>query len=133
MTLLRCNWAALRYQHTVAVRAALIRQYEPATANVKIAALRGVLQRAWRLGQMSAEAYQRAADLATVRATTLLRGRSLASDELTALLADCYDDPSAFGMRDAAVIAVMYSTTAPCVAQKLPRSSSAIMMHGHSH
>ena len=111
ISFLFCNWAALRYQHTVALRAALVRQYEPATANVKIAALRGVLQEAWRLGQMSAEAYQRAADIATVRATTLLRGRSLASDELTALLDACESDVSAFGVRDAAVIAVMYSTT----------------------
>lgn len=111
VTFLQCNWAALRYQHTVALRAALVRQYEPATANVKIAALRGVLQEAWRLGQMTAEAYQRAADIASVRATTLLRGRSLASDELAALLKVCDEDTSAFGIRDAAIIAVMYSTT----------------------
>jgi site-specific recombinase XerD len=111
VTYLRCDWASLRYQHTAALRSLLMQRYEPATANVKIAALRGVLEEAWRLGHMTAEAYQRAADIKTVRATPLLRGRALSADELQALLTGCRDDPSAFGLRDAAIIAVMYSTT----------------------
>ena len=111
ITYLRCEWAALRYQHTAALRALLMQQYEPATANVKIAALRGVLEEAWRLGLMSAEQYQRAADIKSIHATPLLRGRALSADELAALLDACSMDATAFGLRDAAIIAVMYSTT----------------------
>lgn len=110
-TYLRCNWPQLRYQHTAALRALLMQRYEPATANVKIAALRGVLEEAWRLGQMSAEQYQRASDIKSIRATPLLRGRALSAEELAALLDACGADGSAFGRRDGAVIAVMYSTT----------------------
>jgi site-specific recombinase XerD len=108
---LHCEWAALRYQHTAALRALLVERYEPATANVKIAALRGVLQEAWRLGLLSAEDHQRAADIKSVTATPLLRGRALAEQELAGLLDACAVDTTAFGVRDAAIIAVMYSTT----------------------
>src|SRR3712207_2594348 len=92
VTYLRCDCAALRYQHTAALRALLMQRYEPSTANVKIAALRGVLEEAWRLGHMTAEAYQRAADIKTVRATPLLRGRAFSADELQALLIGCQDE-----------------------------------------
>jgi site-specific recombinase XerD len=111
VTYLCCDWATLRYQHTAALRARLVERYEPATANVKIAALRGVLEEAWRLGLMEAEDYRRAADIKSVTATPLLRGRALAEQELAALLEACAADTTAFGRRDAAIIAVMYSTT----------------------
>ena len=62
------NWAALRYQHTLAIRARLAADYAPATANKLLSALRGVLKEAWRLGQMSAEDYQRAVDLENIKA-----------------------------------------------------------------
>ena len=37
------DWAALRSQHTAAVRAVLAARYRPATANRMLSALRGVL------------------------------------------------------------------------------------------
>src|SRR5207244_2048388 len=54
---LTLQWGALRYQHTAALRTLLAELYAPATANKMLAALRGVLQEAWRLGQMGAEEY----------------------------------------------------------------------------
>src|SRR5438105_10945478 len=89
---LALDWAALRYQHTAAVRAALAARYAPATANKMLAALRGVLREAWRLGYVSAEDYRRAADLAPVRGTTLPRGRALTVGELRALFAAVAED-----------------------------------------
>src|SRR5688572_7974182 len=99
------DWSALRYQHTTAVRSILAELYAPATANKMLAALRGVLREAWRLGQMSVEDYQRAADLSPVRGSQAERGRALAGTELQLLFAACARDKTAAGCRDAALIA----------------------------
>lgn len=109
----RCNmqtldWGGLRYQHTAAVRSALADLYAPATANKMLAALRGVLREAWRLGQMSAEDYHRAADLPSVRGTTPPRGRALDEGELGQLFARCALDKTPAGLRDAAMLGVLY-------------------------
>jgi site-specific recombinase XerD len=101
-------WAALRYPYTAGVRAQLMGKYSPAAANKILAALRGVLQEAWRLGYMTAEDYHRAADVPNIKAQTLPRGRALAGGEISALLAACADDRSPAGARDAALIAVLY-------------------------
>ena len=100
-------WYLLRYQHTQAVRALLAARYAPATVNKHLAALRGVLKEAWRLGLMEAADYQRAVDLPGVRSGTLPRGRALTPGELRALFAECADDSPA-GVRDAALLAVLY-------------------------
>jgi len=100
-------WHLLRYPHTQAVRAMLAARYAPATTNKHLAALRGVLAEAWRLGLMDGADYQRAVDLPSVRGGTLPRGRALTPGELRALFAVCADGAPA-GMRDAAILAVLY-------------------------
>ena len=70
-------WHHLRYPYTQALRAALAERFSPATANRHLAALRGVLREAWRLGLMSAEDLQRSIDLPAVRGERLPRGRAL--------------------------------------------------------
>jgi integrase len=78
----------------------------PATINRHLAALRGVLREAWRLGLMSAENLARAADLEPVRGSRPLRGRALEPHEVSALFAVCMSDPSPAGPRDAVVLAL---------------------------
>jgi integrase len=101
-------WAGLRYQHTQAVRAKLAETRAPAGVNKILAAIRGVLREAWRLGLMDAEAYERAADLKSVRGEQLPRGRALGKRELQKLFVACAKDENAAGRRDAALIAVLY-------------------------
>jgi site-specific recombinase XerD len=101
-------WAALRYQHTAAVRAALADTYAPSTVNKILSALRGVLREAWRLGQVSAEDYHRAADLPGVRGERLPPGRALSAGEIRALFQVCAADGTAAGARDAALLALLY-------------------------
>ena len=103
------NWAALRFQHTTAIRSALAERYKPATVNKSLSALRQVLKQAWRLGQMTQEEYARAADLKGIIGETLPAGRALGSGELIALMSTCGNDDTPAGARDAAIIAIMYS------------------------
>ena len=98
-------WSQLRYQHTQAIRARLAERYSPGGVNKMLAALRGVLKEAWRLGQMNAETYQRAADLKNIRSETLPTGRALTKKELQKLFLAC---TGANGARDAAMISVLY-------------------------
>jgi site-specific recombinase XerD len=101
-------WHLLRYQHTAAVRAALAEQYKPATANKVLAALRGTLKAAWRLELVEAEAYHRAADVVAVRGSSAPAGRELTPGEIRALLEACAADTSPAGVRDAAILALLY-------------------------
>jgi len=101
-------WGALRYRHTAALRAALIARYRPATVNKHLAALRGVLKEAVRLGLMRSEDYQAAADFKGVKGETLPRGRALPAGEVKALVAACTADPGPAGVRDVALLALLY-------------------------
>lgn len=91
-----------------ALRQALAERFAPATANRHLAALRGVLREAWRLGRMDAEAYHRARDVKDVRGSRLPAGRSLATGEVRALFEACGRDRTAAGARDAAMFALLY-------------------------
>ncbi|MHB2015360.1 MAG: tyrosine-type recombinase/integrase [Candidatus Xenobia bacterium] len=103
------DWPALRYERTQQVRSQLAARYAPATANLHLAALRGVLEETWRLGLMDAESYRRAADLASIRGFRLPAGRMLSDDELRSLLDVCRSDRTLTGLRDAALIAMLYA------------------------
>ena len=103
------DWLKVRYQHTALVRNELMDGYAPASANRMLSAIRGTLEQAWLLGQMSAEDYHRAAHLKAIIGETLPAGRALSKNEITVLLQDCINDPRPIGRRDAAVIAIMYS------------------------
>ena len=105
----RVRWAALRYPHMVALRAALRASgYAPATVNKHLAAVRGVLRHAWRLGQLSTDEYQRARDVSGVSGSRRPAGRALDQWELAALFRAC-DDGSLIGVRDAALFALLFS------------------------
>ena len=109
-TFLRCDWAALRYQHTNALRALLAERYQAATANKLLAALRGVLKEAWKLGLIDSDAYHRAAAISNIRASTLPAGRFVERRERVALLEVCAEDAKLLARRDAAILAVFLGT-----------------------
>lgn len=90
------------------MRAAIAERYAPATVNKMLAALRRVLQEAWRLGHLNAEDYARARDLPT--SETLPAGRTLSTGELAAILSACATDRCPACVRDAALIVALYST-----------------------
>lgn len=104
---LTVNWGAVRYQHAAAIRARLCEMYAPATVNMMLAALRGTLRAAWRLGYLSAEDYQRAVDIERVKGETLPVGRDLGAGEIQALVKTCAADDTPAGVRDAAIIGLL--------------------------
>ena len=105
----RVPWAQLRFEHVAALRSQLQENgLAPASINVTLYAIRGVCKACWNLSLMSADDYGRIRQVAPVRGSRLPAGRSLASGELVALLEACWRDRSLAGVRDAAIIALLY-------------------------
>jgi len=111
-----CNWSDLRFQHTAAIRARLQETtssrtgepYSPATVNKMLCALRGTLKSARQLQQMSAEDYYNARDIKGIKNETLPAGRELQPGEIAALMQACENEPGPGGVRDAAMISLLY-------------------------
>ena len=104
----RFPWSSLRFQHVDALRARLLEAgAAPATANVRLAAVRGVLRAAWQLGQIDTDAWQRAAAVGAVRGERLPAGRALDLPELAALFEACADGKPG-GARDACLLALLF-------------------------
>ena len=103
------RWHELRYEHVAAIRAKLQELGKaPATVNATLYALRGVCKAAFNLELMRAEDYQRLRDVRPVKGERLPAGRGLSRGELTALMAACTQDTGPAGVRDAALIGVLY-------------------------
>lgn len=99
-------WASVRYEQITVVRSGLSSR-APATANKVLAAVRGVLRQAFSIGEMTAEDYQRALSVRSVRGRRVVRGRAVTQDELRKMFSAC-DVKTAAGARDAALLAVAY-------------------------
>ena len=79
---------------------------KPATINHVLAAVRGTLREAWRLGLINAESLARVVDVGNVSASTLPAGRHVDVAEVRRLFETCGDKPG--GARDAAMLALLY-------------------------
>ncbi|MEN6644009.1 MAG: site-specific integrase [Armatimonadia bacterium] len=104
------DWARLRYQHVAAVRTKLVELgYAPATINATLHAIRGVARAAWGLELISSDDYQRIRDVRPVRGSRLLAGRAVTSGEIGALVEACLRDEGPAGIRDVALIGLMFA------------------------
>ena len=103
-------WHQLRYQHVAALRAKLQELgLSPATVNLTLCALRGVARAAFNLDLLSADDYQRVRNVRSVRAERLPAGRQVSPGELSALMDACACQVGPAGVRDAAIIGLMYA------------------------
>ena len=103
-------WHDLRYQHVAAIRELLQEQgWAPASVNLVLSALRGIARAAWNLGYLTAEEYARVRDVRPARGARLPAGRAAKPSELRGLVAACAEDPTPAGVRDAALLAVLYA------------------------
>lgn len=103
-------WGQVSYLHTNAVRAWLVEHRAPATAKRILAALRGTLKEAWRLGYVDSETYHRAIDIKPIRgnAEQEAAGRYVHDGEIRALLAVCRADQTPAGVRDGVIIGLAF-------------------------
>jgi site-specific recombinase XerD len=100
-------WWALDFAHTTAIRSRLAERFAPSTSNRMLAALRGVLRAAFRLGHMTAEQMTRACAIDPVRGERVLQGRALSAGELRVLFESCAGGPAG-AARNAAVLGLAY-------------------------
>ena len=85
-------------------------RYAPATGRRMLAAVRGVVREAWRLGYIDAERRERLLDVRPIAGSSPPSGRSLTLGQLAALFdAAAADANSNLGARDAALLAVLYA------------------------
>ncbi len=105
-------WWNLEHSHTQALRAKLVQMgYAASTINRMMSALRGVLKECWRLKLMDVDDSNRAADIKNVKGSKLPAGRYIPKEEIRAMLGVCYADTNkVLGLRDAALIALLYLT-----------------------
>lgn len=106
----RFDWTGIRYQHVQVIRNKLAEQYAPSTANRHMAALRGVLREAWKLGHITAEEYQRAISVDPVKGDRQMAGRYLDADIVGKLIDTCLSRDRLVDIRDAAIIGMLYVT-----------------------
>ena len=104
---LAVHWAEVRYQHVMALKAVLLEgDAKPATINHVLAAVRGTIREAWRLGLIDAETKERIVDIKSVSASTLPAGRHVGVGEIRRLFETC--GATLVGARDAALLALLY-------------------------
>jgi site-specific recombinase XerD len=104
-----CLWGALRRHHVQAI-VALLQDADkaPATINTYLSALKGVATEAWMLKLMDAESCEHIRRVRNVRGSRLPRGRALPREEIRALFGVCDEDKKVIGLRDAAILGVMF-------------------------
>jgi len=111
----KASYTAIEWDHLRADDVTFIRQRlmqsgaAPATVNLTLAALRGVARAVRNATMMSDEEYRRITEIKPDGGTRLPAGRSTSGGELSALVDACDRDPGAAGIRDAAMLAVLYT------------------------
>jgi site-specific recombinase XerD len=103
-------WHQLRFQHTQAIRAELVRTYGPRSVNRMLSALRGVMKAAWQLGQIETDDYRRAMDFKGLKTTGLPpAGRVVSIDEVRTILIAATKQEAPKSWRDQALLVAMFA------------------------
>lgn len=101
-------WHRLDVGQLNALRAAQL-GHAPSTVAVRLAALRGVIATAYRLGLVTREHYDAACHACrAVKGSRVQRGTVLELEQVARLLRVCADDPSPRGSRDHAILALLF-------------------------
>jgi site-specific recombinase XerD len=102
-------WAALRFHHVQQLIGVLNESgLAPKTVNAILSAIRGTAKAAFNLYQLAGDDLQRIMNVGLVRGTRLKRGRIVPAGELSSLVNACLEDKGPAGIRDIALIGVLY-------------------------
>lgn len=102
-------WGNLRYNHVQELVGVLKEDgYAPKTINSILASVRGVSTAAFNLYQMDGDDLERIRGVKMVRGTRLKSGRIVPAGELSSLIHACLQDRGPAGIRDIAVIGILY-------------------------
>jgi len=105
------NWSNVKAVHVALVKEKMWKNGNAAgTVNKKLAAIRGVMGMLFERGAVKAEDYLRITRVKNIKGSALPAGRRLGVDEIKALVGACEADKTVFGVRDAAIIAVLRKT-----------------------
>jgi len=108
---LQFPWEKLDYALTMALRASLANSgRKRTTINLYLSALKGIFRAAFNLELINADKYQRLISIKSVSGEDLptAAGRQLSQEELRRLFATCENDKSPTGIRDRAILALLY-------------------------
>ena len=104
-------WHLLEPGHVTSLVAALRTDgFAPNTSSLYVNAIRGVMNEAWRVGLISHEQLLMIRTVKPASGTRLPPGRNLRRSLIRELMDVCAADPRPQGLRDAAIIALLYGT-----------------------
>ena len=104
-------WHHLEPGHVIALVAALRADgYAPNTSSLYVNAVRGVMNEAWRLGLIEHEQLLKIREIKPASGSRLPPGRNLRRSLIRELMEVCAADPRPQGVRDAAILALLYGT-----------------------
>lgn len=105
------DWHLLQPKHVIALVAALREDgYAPNTSSLYVNAVRGVMNEAWRMSLISQDHLLKMRSVKAAPGTRLGQGRNLRRSLIRELMEVCAADPRPQGLRDAAVIGILYGS-----------------------
>ncbi|QHD07103.1 site-specific integrase [Pseudomonas sp. R76] len=105
------DWHLLQPEHVIALVAALREDgYAPNTSSLYVNAVRGVMNEAWRTSLISQDHLLKMRSVKAAPGTRLGQGRNLRRTLIREMMDVCAADPRPQGLRDAAVIGILYGS-----------------------
>ncbi|MFC6296573.1 tyrosine-type recombinase/integrase [Pseudomonas sp. CCM 7893] len=104
-------WHLLQPEQVMALVAVLREDgYAPNTSSLYVNAVRGVMNEAWRMSLISQDHLLKMRSVKAAPGTRLSQGRNLRRSLIRELMDVCAADPRPQGLRDAAVIGILYGS-----------------------
>lgn len=104
-------WHQLQPSDVIALVSTLRRDgYAPNTSSLYVNGVRGVMNEAWRASLITQDHLLKLRSVKAITGTRLAQGRNLKRTLIRDLMAACAADPRPQGLRDAAIIAILYGS-----------------------